>query len=231
MRHNRRPIHAVPEQAGSPGCAAGGAPPDDVRDGPITAEMLARAKEYLAAGANATAEQMNDWNAFYHPVSPMIRSYARRYGAKTDADIKDCQQEVSIILFHCLPSFELDPSRGTYEKWLRTIVARKTIDLYRAARRQPACEDPAVLEIVLDPHVSDAEFLVQRETFAVVWAQIESALSKKDMEILRLRIIEERPVEEVAQLLETTSKIVWERLCRARRHAEEIVAKQRQAGQ
>ncbi len=189
MRHNRRPIHAVREQAGSARRAPGGAQPDDGGDGWITAAMLARVKAYLAAGGKATADLENDWDAFRQLVSRKIRAYARGFRVKNDADIEDCLQEVWINLLELLPGFELDPGRGKFEAWLRQIVWRRKIDLHRAARRQPPSEGSVTLETLPDAHPDLVAIVADRDMLTVVWRHIESTLPEPDVEILRLRII------------------------------------------
>jgi RNA polymerase sigma factor (sigma-70 family) len=93
--------------------------------------------------------------------------------------------------------------------WLRTVALRVAIDALRARKRMVLWEaedvarevDAASTATPLDQHVSD------RRDREAARAKVDAALEKihpRYARAIRLRVLEERPREEVAQLLEVT---------------------------
>jgi len=194
---------------------------------PTTAsDVLNQAQRYLTHGQTgppAGHDLEAVWLEFYEQYARKIRKYAFTCGADDD-DIADCVQDVWAELLVRLPTFRLDSARGKFDSWLFHIVRGKTADLHRSHRRRPLQEKTAALQNVADDHPSPDGIVEEIETFALVCAQLKQRLSGCNYQILQMRLVEERPVAEVADELGLTHEQVWYRYHRARREAEQIGA-------
>jgi RNA polymerase sigma-70 factor (ECF subfamily) len=127
---------------------------------------------------------------------------ARLRAALPAADVEDALQETFLAIWHGAVSYR---PRGTPQAWMWVIARNQAALLLR--RRGPAL---AALEEM--PHGG----LDPAET-AMIRADIATALSGPDGEVLRLMYVQDRPVAEVATLLDIPAGTVKSRAHRARR--------------
>src|SRR5258708_15218802 len=161
------------------------------------------------------------WNSFYDLYSRKIRAFAFSCGAADD-DIPDCIQEVWRELLTRLPTFQLDASRGQFDTWLYRIVKGKTTDQCRCSKRRllQGCSD--FLQTVTDNHLGPGQALEDEEMVRLAWGQLKNRLSARTFDVLRLRLVDQWPVAEVAEKLGLSHEQVWYRYHRARRELTEI---------
>jgi RNA polymerase sigma factor (sigma-70 family) len=189
-------------------------------------QLLSHVQSFLIhreRGMPATEQQEAAWSAAYQSYSDKIRKYAFSCGT-TESEIADCLQEVWTELLVRLPSFRLDPNRGEFDSWLFRIVRGKAADIRRHKRRLPQAisdvlqETPETVEICSDP----ARDLEEKEMLTVAWHRARSRLSECSFRILQMRLLERRPVREVAKELGLSHERVWYRFHRANREFESI---------
>src|SRR5579884_251592 len=192
-----------------------------------TSELLIQAQSYLTHRQQHLPPSQDleaAWSAFYEHYSRKIRVYAFTCGAG-DEEILDCVQEVWRELLVRLPTFHLDPCRGQFDTWLFRIVQGKTADLRRSRKRWSLQGNSDRLKTVSDNHPSSERALEEKEMAALAWNEIRASLSEGDFQLLQLRLVEQRPVKEVAMKLGLSPQQVWYHYHRARRKLVEIGAK------
>lgn len=156
------------------------------------------------------------WIVFYELYSRKIQKYAFACGA-TEQDIADCVQDVWSELLVRLPSFRLDPEHGKFDTWLFHIVRGKTVDLLRARKRRISQDNSDALQTVADHGPGPVQALEDEETVRLAWEHLRTNMSKVNIQVLQLRLVEQRPVAEVAEELGISNQQVWYRYHRARR--------------
>jgi RNA polymerase sigma factor (sigma-70 family) len=186
--------------------------------------QLSEIRRYLTHrehGLRPNEELEAAWNSFYDFYSRKIRAFAFSCGAMDD-DIPDCIQEVWRELLVRLPTFQLDSRRGKFDTWLYHIVQGKTADLRRSHRRRLFQGNAFTLQTVTDHHPSPGRALEEEEVVTLAWVELRKRVSQCNFQVLHLRLVEERPVAEVAEKLGLSHDQVWYRLHRTRRELEEI---------
>jgi RNA polymerase sigma factor (sigma-70 family) len=161
------------------------------------------------------------WDEFYDRYARKIRAYAFTCGAR-DEEVVDCVQEVWRELLVRLPRYQHDPGRGHFDTWLFRIVQSKTVNLRRSRKRRMIQGGSDALQDVTDCHPGPQQTLEEEETVAVIWNRLRKKLSACTLQVLHLRLAEQRPVAEVAERLGLSHEQVWYRYHRARRELEEI---------
>jgi RNA polymerase sigma-70 factor (ECF subfamily) len=78
----------------------------------------------LRRGSDQTA-----WERFVELYTPLMYGWATRLGAQ-DGDACDLVQDVLVILFRVLPTFDYDRERS-FRSWLRTVVTNKWRERWR----------------------------------------------------------------------------------------------------
>src|SRR5690242_21948103 len=76
------------------------------------------------------------WKEFVDLYLPVIYGYARKQGLQ-DADAVDLAQDVLTAVAGAIGRLEYDPNRGTFRRWLFTVVRRKLSYWRRAQRHRP----------------------------------------------------------------------------------------------
>jgi RNA polymerase sigma factor (sigma-70 family) len=161
------------------------------------------------------------WRDFYDVYSQKIRVFAFKCGA-ADEEIVDCVQEVWRELLVRLPTFHLDLSRGRFDTWLYQIVRGKAADLHRSHKRRFFLGNADTLQTVRDTRPSPDRAMEEEELATVAWDQLKRRLSECNFQVLKMRLVEQRPVAEVAEKLGLSNEQVWYRYHRARRELEVI---------
>jgi len=187
-------------------------------------ELLIQAQRYLDhrnQGLPSGQDLEAAWVEFYDFYSRKIRTYAFTCGA-ADEEIADCVQEVWRELLVRLPEFHLDPCRGQFDTWLFAIAQSKTADLRRSRNRRSLQGNSDGLQTVTDNRPSPGRALEDEEMVALAWEQLRKRLSECNFQVLRLRLVEELSVAEVAEQLGLSHEQVWYRYHRARRELEDI---------
>jgi len=190
-------------------------------------ELLNQIRSYLTLrehGRMPSQDLEGAWRLFYDNYSNKIRVYAFACGAATD-EIADCAQEVWTELLVRLPTFGLDPSRGRFDSWLFRIVQGKTAEMHRLQKRrlfQNSSE--GALRTIIDCQPTAIRELEARELLTLAWNHLQQTLSSRSLEVLHMRLVQQRPVSEVAERLGLSHEQVWYRYHRARREMEQMGA-------
>ncbi len=118
-------------------------------------------------------------------------------------DAEDIAQQTFIKAYTHLSSF--DPTRS-FIAWLLTIARRTALNHFRSVKNfEPIAEDAAASDTTPDRH------LEKRDQLDTLWEQAKRVLSEREFEVLWLRYVEDRSIEEAAQILglnKTHTKII-----------------------
>jgi RNA polymerase sigma factor (sigma-70 family) len=187
-------------------------------------ELLIQIRNYLTRrehGLPPSKIQEAAWRAFYDIYARKIRAFAITCGTAVE-ELVDCVQEVWRELLVRLPTFQLDSCRGQFDSWLFRIVQGKAADLHRSRKRRPLQAHSDALQTATDHRPSPGRTFEEEEM--VTWAleQVRKRLSECTFQVLHLRLVEQRPVAEVAKMLGLSHQQVWYRYHRARRELEDI---------
>jgi RNA polymerase sigma factor (sigma-70 family) len=200
-------------------------PQSDCGQPTANAELLRKAQHYLSkrqSDRHVSQESDGEWSAFYEAYQPKIRAFARACGV-SENDLVDCVQDVWRELLVRLPAFRFDPHRGQFDSWLFSVVQSKAADQLRGRKRLVLLADPNAVQAVgvaTDTDRTDeAKRLLDR-----IWGRAAAVLSDSSLLIIQMRLLERRPVAEVAEQLGITREQVWYRYHRARRKLREIGA-------
>jgi RNA polymerase sigma factor (sigma-70 family) len=187
-------------------------------------DLLVQIRSYLRQrdhGLPVNQDLDAAWTQFFDRYDRKIRVFAFRCGA-TDDDIADCVQEVWTELLRRLPAFRLDPERGRFDTWLFNIVRGKAVDLHRS-HHHPLWQDASDrLQSVPDHRPRPGDTLEEEEMVRLALEQLRTRLSDRSFQVLYLRLVDQRPVTEVAEMLGLSHEQVWYRYHRARRELEAI---------
>ena len=78
------------------------------------------------------------WQEFFDLYSPLLYAYARERGLSHD-DAEDIRSSCYETIVQRIGDFEYDKSNTGFRAWLRTMVSRRVIDLFRK-RKMPNAE-------------------------------------------------------------------------------------------
>ena len=186
--------------------------------------LMIQAQDYLLHRQKGLPPSQNlqvAWRAFYDVYSRKIRSYAFTCGA-SEEDVADCIQDVWTELLVRLPAFRLNPDRGKFDTWLFHIVRGKTVDLRRRNKHRFLREKLHTLQNALDYESSPACSWEEEEMLALTLVQLKKSLTECTFQVLQLRLVENRTVAEVAEMLGLSHEQVWYRYHRAVRKLKAI---------
>jgi RNA polymerase sigma-70 factor (ECF subfamily) len=139
----------------------------------------------------------------------LIYGVARKAGLSDD-EAQDVVQETLISVAKHMPTFNYDPSIGSFKAWLLTMTRWRIIGQFR--KRRPAAEqhvnpeetkrtDP--VEAIADPNVPDLnevwEHEWERNLLEVALANIKRSLDPQRYQIFDFYVNKEWPPEKVAK--------------------------------
>lgn len=195
--------------------------------------MLEAVKRHLKTsdvGGLPTTESFLAWRRFYHLCDPLIRRFVRIY-VRTANDMDDCTQEVWVRLIKHLKTFDYDASRGAFSSWLYKVVRSVTANYFRHDYRNndgdnrsamsmiPAGQhsDPATIMDAMDSQHRAEEMLIT----------IRRNVSRPNYELLYMRWVQQRSVEDVANTLDISREQVWYREHRVKKKLRDVLANRR----
>lgn len=132
------------------------------------------------------------------------------------ASVDDCVQEVFIVLYKKYKS-------GESVEYIKAFLFKTAENFIKKKLRQNSrdSKNVSIDEIIEIP--SQTDDMDERLTFEEYSRQISAALSDRDAELFRLRYIEERSLEEIAEILKLSLTTVGTRTYRLRKRLVLII--------
>ncbi len=147
------------------------------------------------------ARDTEAWAQFHDIYAPLIYRYARKRGLSRE-DAEDVRSKCYEAVVQQIKTFDYAKSRGGFKAWLRTIVDRRVIDLYRKKREQRAGSD-VLRQVEADQpspeEVWERQWRKQHLKYCV--EQIRSEVSQRTFEAFSIVVIDGRPVLEACDEL------------------------------
>ena len=171
----------------------------DFPDTPAT--LLARIAVEVTGAADEAA-----WVRFFELYAPAIRKFAAGLGAQSDAE--DVAQEIFLKLVAVLRKGGYNADVGKFRCYLAAMIRRELVSRWRKAQSRGAAANIPLdgLDAGDEPSVPpeqaaliDAKWRLARHEAAVEHALSKTALSARSCDIYRAYVLEERPIDEVAE--------------------------------
>lgn len=149
-------------------------------------------------------------DAVLRPLLPALEQFLRKL-VRDSSDVEDLLQSSLVAAIAAFPRFRADASVKT---WLLRIATCQVHDLWRS----PARRRRVSLELVAEPEAEGtrvAEQAEARRRLARVYEHLAAIAPKKRIAFI-LHVIDGRPMEEVASLMNATvfatrSRVLWGR--------------------
>lgn len=145
------------------------------------------------------------WEEFVSLYRPVIYRIARRRGLQ-EADAQDLTQRVLTSVANSIHRWKKIDATVRFRHWLRRVVKNGIINA--AARKRPdaavggGADHELLIEHVVDPKSErEIELEYRREIFKQAAAIVKSDVDPGTWRAFELTVIEDRPVEEVAETL------------------------------
>jgi RNA polymerase sigma factor (sigma-70 family) len=189
----------------------------------IDGDLLKQTQMYLISRflrQSVARELQRAWDEFYRRCDPQIRRFA--VACRTPAaSLEDCVQQVWTELIKQLRNFHYDPGRGRFASWVYTLVHSRAIELIRRGSRHPAkplrSETAAELCGQDEDPAAACERQCQQAAVRRGLDELQHRVSELSFQVLRLRWLEGRTVQETATCLGLTPAKVWAREHRMKR--------------
>ncbi|HOW19222.1 MAG TPA: sigma-70 family RNA polymerase sigma factor [Phycisphaerae bacterium] len=159
------------------------------------------------------------WVSFYRIYGTMVSHFVRRLGL-SEADADDATQEVLLAAHKSLQEGLYDPAKGRFRNWLYGIARKRALVALRARARRTRVQTAApeegadLLDAIEDKHADESARAVwQREwRYAILeeaMRHVQAAVGDKEFQAFVLHAIENRPVDEVAEMLDISPSSVY----------------------
>ena len=89
------------------------------------------------------------WQRLVDLYTPLLTGWLRRYSLQT-SDVDDLVQEVLTAVVRDIPRFEHNRRPGAFRHWLRTILANRLREFWRARRTRPTATGDSDFAAMLD---------------------------------------------------------------------------------
>lgn len=173
------------------------------------------------------------WNQFYEVYNETIHRVAQGCGLQ-EADLKDCVQDVWLSVYCTLRDYEPRGNRSGLRAWFSKLVRSKVADMVRSKARRPAESLDGAFEPGMDPVSSEADPVLAFEAnwdqemrqavLAKLMDDLQQEQSPTNRLLLQRRLVESRPVADVAAELGLTVGEVWSRQHRLKVHIRARIA-------
>jgi RNA polymerase sigma-70 factor (ECF subfamily) len=146
----------------------------------------------------------DDWRRLLDLYQPLLRAWMARAGVAA-ADADDLIQEVLLVVFREVGGFERR-GRGAFRSWLRTILAHRVRDHFRAAGYRPTATGDSDFLCRLDELESPKSALSRlwdREhdehvAASLLW-RVQGDFAPVTWQAFVRHVLEEEPAERVAR--------------------------------
>jgi len=127
---------------------------------PSPAMLIVNNTTSLSLLSRAKSQDDDAWSQLVHLYGPLVQKWCRQFGLQ-DEDIADVFQETFRTVSKHIESFVPGRSVASFRSWLKTIVRTRTMDHFRATKRQVpgtgGTDALAQIESVADPMTADEE--------------------------------------------------------------------------
>lgn len=192
--------------------------------------MLEAVKRHLKTsdeGSPPAHESVMAWRRFYQQCDPLIRRFVRIY-VRTANDLDDCTQEVWVRLIKHLKTFDYDASRGAFSSWLYRVVRSVTANYFRHDYRNNDGNNRSALSMVPADSHSDPSKIMEamdsQKRAEQMLITIRRNVSRPNYELLYMRWVQQRSVQDVAETLDISRQQVWYREHRAKKKLRGVMS-------
>ncbi len=201
------------------------------------ADLVNQVRQYLAKAVTdrsngPSAPELAAWEDFFTTYNEILRRFVLSLGWE-DIEFDDLMQDVWLDVIRLLPSFDYDPAKGGFRRWLYRIVRSKAIDQIRRHRARSANLPSATPTTDLWVQISDpasidpADGLERKlEEQLVHWAieQLRNQATTQEFEIFQLCQIQGQARQQAAVQLGLSAEATRACLYRVRTRFRSILA-------
>ena len=164
------------------------------------------------------------WSEFHDLYAPLIYHYARKRGLGRD-DADDVRSECYKAIVQQISTFQYDQTKGGFKAWLRTMVDRRVIDLFRKKREQQVNSG--------DLRQLEADRASPEEIWEIEWKkqhlkhcveQLRGEVSRTTFDAFSQVVIQDRPVTEVCDELGMNANQIYKAKARMLRLVRQKMA-------
>jgi RNA polymerase sigma factor (sigma-70 family) len=159
------------------------------------------------------------WQDFFRVYWKLIYGIARKAGLADD-EAQDVVQETLIAVAKHMPTFNYDPTIGSFKAWLLNITRWRIIDRFR--KRQPAAaraarettSGTATIDGVPDPNAPDLDAIWEAEwetnLLQVAKENLKRRIDPQHSQIFDFYVDKEWPPEKVAERFSISVDMVYQ---------------------
>jgi RNA polymerase sigma-70 factor (ECF subfamily) len=191
---------------------------------------------YMTRGSLLVRMQNMDdtdaWETFYQRYSALIFSFSLKRGC-SEQMCNDVLQETMVTLMRIMPKFEYNRKKGQFRSYLLKIVHNHIINAYRRDKKYLLVEPD---DHALSASAANADKTPQQQVcdeWDKEWQQhlmrialdrVADRLTPKTMEVFRMYVLEQTPVNEVCEKMDVNRNTVYQHRARVIRMLQEEIA-------
>lgn len=150
-------------------------------------------------------DDAQSWQEFFRTYERLVQNMARRRGLRED-EVEEVAQEVFRRIAQTIHQFERGAYPGSFRKWLGRLTRWRADDKLRERRRQHVIslseEDANALADGLpslpDP-LREFEQEARLHLLETLFRRLETRIASKHLQMFQMLVLDEAPVERVAQ--------------------------------
>ncbi len=179
--------------------------------------------EGLRDGGNTIA-----WRRFIDRYQPMVVSYARKQGL-SDCDAEDIGQETMMAFIKSYGKGGYDPNKGRLRNWLFRIAHHKVVDVIRRRVREnvvsPRSAGTSILQTIPSRDSAQKKWDREWEHFVLraCLEEVAKQVQQKTYQAFELVVLQQWPVDEVAEHLGMSENAVYIAKNRVVSHARKFL--------
>jgi len=157
------------------------------------------------------------WSEFVRSYDRLVRGLARKRGL-SEHDAEEVAQEVFKRVALTIHTYEPQPRRGSFRKWLGRLATWKTEDQRRRERRHDGDSldantaegsNPPPEATVTDDPAAELERVAQRELLQAALHRLRLQVNEQHLQVYQLHLLEGWPVDKVAGFFRISSAQVY----------------------
>jgi RNA polymerase sigma factor (sigma-70 family) len=172
-------------------------------------------------GRLANLSDDRSWQEFYLTYETHIRKVAQRDGL-SEQDAEEVAHDVLQRVARTIASYTRVPHRGAFRSWLFQLTHWRATDQLRRRRREnlamgTGCDPGFSAAVAADPATVAApggleqkfELEAQRQVVQLLLNRLERSVSRKNIQIFEMLMLDEAPPATVARLFHTRPSAVY----------------------